>query len=85
MEREPLVAAAVARGLPQADAERLAETTLHRFAYRARHSGKRCRGCGRELPLSAFGRYSASADGLRPQCRECRHAAYLVTRGPLSI
>ena len=32
---------------------------------------KRCTGCGRELPLSAFGKHSITKDGLNHQCKEC--------------
>ena len=36
---------------------------------------KICRGCNRELPLSAFNKDNARADGRRSRCRECA-AAY---------
>lgn len=32
---------------------------------------KRCSKCGRELPLSEFGRLSRSKDGLNYKCKEC--------------
>lgn len=32
---------------------------------------KRCSKCGRELPVSEFGKVSASRDGLNCRCKEC--------------
>lgn len=32
---------------------------------------KKCRGCGRELPLSEFGTHNRAKDGLKSVCREC--------------
>lgn len=32
---------------------------------------KKCKKCGRELPLEAFGKSSRSLDGLSSHCREC--------------
>ena len=34
---------------------------------------KVCAGCGRELPLSAFGGHPRSKDGKLSVCQECRH------------
>ena len=36
---------------------------------------KVCKGCGKELPLEAFNKDNAKADGRRARCREC-DAAY---------
>lgn len=32
---------------------------------------KKCKGCGRELPLSEFGAHNRAKDGLKSVCREC--------------
>lgn len=32
---------------------------------------KKCKGCGRELPLSEFGTHNRAKDGLKSVCREC--------------
>lgn len=36
---------------------------------------KVCSRCGRELPISDFGRHARTKDGLQPMCRECRSKA----------
>lgn len=36
---------------------------------------KVCPRCGRELPISDFGRHARTKDGLQPICRECRSKA----------
>lgn len=36
---------------------------------------KVCPRCGRELPVSEFGRHSRTKDGYQPLCRECRSAS----------
>lgn len=41
---------------------------------------KKCRKCGRELPLSEFHRNAAHADGLQSHCKECGKE-YLRDRG----
>ena len=33
---------------------------------------KVCKKCGRELPVSEFGRHAKTKDGYQPVCRECR-------------
>ena len=33
---------------------------------------KVCKGCGRELPLSEFGKHDRSKDGHMSVCKECR-------------
>lgn len=38
---------------------------------------KTCSGCGQCRPAGDFHRRADSPDGLRSQCRECRHKAYL--------
>lgn len=35
---------------------------------------KRCRRCGRILPVTAFGRHATTPDHLHPTCTECRKA-----------
>ena len=35
---------------------------------------KVCSKCGRELPVSEFGRHAKTKDGYQPVCRECRSA-----------
>lgn len=35
---------------------------------------KRCPGCGRDLPTSAYHRNRRQRDGLQAQCRECKNA-----------
>ena len=35
---------------------------------------KKCSRCGRELPISSFGRHQKTKDGYQPVCRECRSA-----------
>lgn len=35
---------------------------------------KTCKKCGRELPVSEFGRHAKTKDGYQPLCRECRSA-----------
>lgn len=35
---------------------------------------KRCRRCGRILPVTAFGRHPTTSDHLHPTCTECRKA-----------
>lgn len=32
---------------------------------------KRCAGCGKELPVSEFGRNKRNTDGLQSYCRQC--------------
>lgn len=34
---------------------------------------KRCKKCGRELPLEAFGVLAKNPDGLRDYCKECNN------------
>lgn len=36
---------------------------------------KKCSKCGRELPLSEFGRCARFKDGLQRQCKECLNSA----------
>ena len=38
-------------------------------------STKKCTGCNRELPLSAFGKASHTPDGLAYRCKGCTNAA----------
>lgn len=38
-------------------------------------STKKCTGCNRELPLSAFGKASHTPDGLAYRCKDCTNAA----------
>lgn len=35
---------------------------------------KKCRECGRELPLTAFGKQRGNPDGLHTRCKECENA-----------
>lgn len=44
---------------------------------------KVCKRCGRELPVSEFGRHPKTKDGYQPVCRECRSAEMKgVLQGP---
>lgn len=36
---------------------------------------KVCKCCGRELPVSEFGKHARTKDGLQPTCRECKAKA----------
>ncbi len=36
---------------------------------------KVCKTCGRELPVSAFGKHPKTKDGLQPVCSECKSKA----------
>lgn len=38
---------------------------------------KRCSVCGQVLPVGRFGKSSKNKDGLRGQCKKCRHQEYL--------
>lgn len=40
----------------------------------ARPGMKRCRDCGRVLPLDAFYVHATAADRLRPECKDCKRA-----------
>lgn len=49
---------------------------------------KKCRVCGRELPLTAFSKNRRERDGLNNRCKECDNAyqrAYRLERKPKSI
>lgn len=45
---------------------------------------KKCRKCGRELPVSLFNKCSSAKDGLQSRCRECHSVdmkEYFIKRG----
>ena len=41
---------------------------------------KVCSKCGRELPLSAFGKHAKTKDGLQAMCHECKSEAHKLRR-----
>lgn len=41
---------------------------------------KVCSVCGRELPLSAFGRHARTKDGLQTMCHKCKSKAHMNKR-----
>lgn len=54
------------------EAMQLAEDALRRLDWRARRGRKECATCHEDKPVAAFTLDSSRADGLTPQCRECR-------------
>jgi hypothetical protein len=32
---------------------------------------KKCKGCGRDLPIESFGKHNRTPDGLQPLCKDC--------------
>lgn len=41
---------------------------------------KVCKRCGRELPVTEFGKHCKTKDGLQPYCRECSKASVTEAR-----
>jgi hypothetical protein len=62
------------------EGEALTEEALERLAYRRRHSGKTCRTCREDKPMSAFSPDGARPDGLSPRCRSCNNARMRESR-----
>ena len=50
---------------------------------------KRCKSCGRMLPLSMFTKAKTCTDGLSPQCKDCvskyNHTKYYSANGNLAF